>query len=488
MIGMLGRFRTGNNDLRQSFAATRRLYRRPDLHDHLIPGRPKRILALDGGGIRSAMSIAILEKIEEVLARRHGNHHSFRLADYYDLIGGTSTGAVLAGALASRGMRAADLREIYQDIAMAAFRRGDKFDAKRFDKALRDVFGKETLSGNLTTGMAVVARQLDSDRTLVFHNNPDGPHFDDEPDRAALGYSRYGLANVIRASTARPGEFSPEQVELTREPHSAEGIFVDAGFTPFNNPAFQLFLLATRPERGFGWATGKDELLVSSVGTGSLCHEISTARQHRKASPAILAQRGLKFMIDGAEHTGELLMQMLSDPASPSQPGCEFGDFAGVRLTEDPQCTYQRYQAKLTAAAISQDLKISLSSKQLGRVRNMLDRDGFQIAYEIGQAVADLTVKDDQFPEIFDLERLTPPPSAKTAEPVPSKEETQKAPDDQGKKAKTKGKSKPLSEKKTQAATAPEAATATPSRLMLPQRDEPMRYRPGRSPRPLWKR
>ena len=57
------------------------------------PG-PKRILALDGGGARGLLTLGVLQKLEEELARRSGNPGLFRLAHYFDLIGGTSTGAL----------------------------------------------------------------------------------------------------------------------------------------------------------------------------------------------------------------------------------------------------------------------------------------------------------------------------------------------------------------------------------------------------------
>ena len=69
------------------------------------PG-PKRILTLDGGGVRGALTLAFLERIEAILSEHRGGSTpegagtSVRLGDYFDLIGGTSTGAIIAGALA----------------------------------------------------------------------------------------------------------------------------------------------------------------------------------------------------------------------------------------------------------------------------------------------------------------------------------------------------------------------------------------------------
>lgn len=67
--------------------------------EHLeADGRPKRILALDGGGLRGILSLAILQRIEDVLKARHGDSDEFRLCHYFDLIAGTSTGAIIAAA------------------------------------------------------------------------------------------------------------------------------------------------------------------------------------------------------------------------------------------------------------------------------------------------------------------------------------------------------------------------------------------------------
>ena len=62
---------------------------------HLFGPGPKRILSLDGGGVRGAVSVAFLERIEQILDEQAG--HKVRLGDWFDLIGGTSTGAIIAG-------------------------------------------------------------------------------------------------------------------------------------------------------------------------------------------------------------------------------------------------------------------------------------------------------------------------------------------------------------------------------------------------------
>jgi hypothetical protein len=73
----------------------------------LNDGSQKRILALDGGGLRGILTLSYLAEIESMLRDRHGGSKDFRLNHYFDLIAGTSTGSIIAAALA-RGMAVAD--------------------------------------------------------------------------------------------------------------------------------------------------------------------------------------------------------------------------------------------------------------------------------------------------------------------------------------------------------------------------------------------
>ena len=87
---------------------------------HLFGPGPKRLLSLDGGGVRGALTVAILERIEKLLSEHHGRQ--VRLGDHFDLVGGTSTGAIIAGALAL-GYRTAQVKDFYLRLAPFAFKR-----------------------------------------------------------------------------------------------------------------------------------------------------------------------------------------------------------------------------------------------------------------------------------------------------------------------------------------------------------------------------
>lgn len=181
-----------------------------------------RILSLHGGGVRGAFGAAFLSGLEERLDQP--------LAKYFDLLAGTSTGAISAAGLAA-GMTGADLVDFYHhhvdDIfhprephqakgwlklvfpaARAVFRRrternfDDFFRARYCPHALRsafdDAFGSKTL-GDLSAGRLIVPSvNLTRGQTRVFRT----PHLSDNTaDRNVV------VADVLRAATAAPTYF-----------------------------------------------------------------------------------------------------------------------------------------------------------------------------------------------------------------------------------------------------------------------------------------
>ena len=115
------------------------------LKEHLDPGGPKRILALDGGGVKGVLSLGMAKAIETELRRRSGDE-KLLLSDYYDLIGGTSTGAIVAAGLAL-GHSVDAMIELYLGLGPKVFGRrvGDgnlfrpKYDPKDLRAALEQI-------------------------------------------------------------------------------------------------------------------------------------------------------------------------------------------------------------------------------------------------------------------------------------------------------------------------------------------------------------
>src|SRR5437879_1791503 len=82
--------------------------------------RPRKLLALDGGGIRGILTLQVLIKIEELLRAKSRQGEKFRLCNFFDYIGGTSTGAIIAAGLAL-GMSEKEMSDFYIKTEPAMF-------------------------------------------------------------------------------------------------------------------------------------------------------------------------------------------------------------------------------------------------------------------------------------------------------------------------------------------------------------------------------
>jgi len=140
---------------------------------------------------------------------------------------------------------------------------------------LKKVFGEETILGapEIESLLLLIMRNATTDSPWPISNNPFAKY--NEVGRPGWNL-QFPLWQLVRASTAAPTYFPPEVIDCGGKPF----IFVDGGVTMYNNPAFQMFLMATvdrfwikaAPEKR-GWKTGVDEMLIVSVGTGTSAGE-----------------------------------------------------------------------------------------------------------------------------------------------------------------------------------------------------------------------
>ncbi|KAJ5771711.1 FabD/lysophospholipase-like protein [Penicillium odoratum] len=82
---------------------------------------PLRILSLDGGGIRGISSLLILERIMQKIGNAKGLSDVPRPCDHFDLIGGTSTGGIIAILLGRLGLTVDECITAYRKVAKKAF-------------------------------------------------------------------------------------------------------------------------------------------------------------------------------------------------------------------------------------------------------------------------------------------------------------------------------------------------------------------------------
>ncbi|HYO14064.1 MAG TPA: patatin-like phospholipase family protein [Thermoanaerobaculia bacterium] len=241
---------------------------------YLDPDRPHRLLALDGGGIRGLLTLEVLARMESLLAEATGRGKDFRLCDFFDYIAGTSTGAIMAAGLA-RGMSVAELLDFYRktgpdmfDKAFILYRVKYLYKSQPLEEKLKEVFGADTdLSPeHLRCLLLVVTRNVTTDSPWPISSNPLAMFNLPELSDCNL---RIPLWQLVRASTAAPIFFAPEILRWDANDPSKHFVFVDGGMTPYNDPAFLLFRMATHEAYRLGWKTGERNLLLVSVGTGA---------------------------------------------------------------------------------------------------------------------------------------------------------------------------------------------------------------------------
>jgi hypothetical protein len=321
---------------------------------------PKKLLAIDGGGIRGVLALEVLRRIESLLRARSGKA-DFRLADYFDYIAGTSTGGIIAAGL-SIGLPVDDILAFYQDAGAQMFVKAQllrrlryKFEDEPLAAKLRQVFDPDTTLGSekLQTLLLLVMRNASTDSPWPISNNP---------------YARYNgraradcnlnlpLWQLVRASTAAPTYFPPEVIVLSPgTANERQFVFVDGGVTMYNNPAFQMFLMATldrywalKPE--VRWQPGAERLLIVSVGTGT-SPDARRGLEPDEMNPLFNATTVPSALMFAALNEQDLLCRVFGDCRAGDSIDREVGDLVGSAgpLQRDQKLfTYLRYNAELS--------------------------------------------------------------------------------------------------------------------------------------------
>jgi uncharacterized protein len=235
--------------------------------------RPRRLLAFDGGGILGIISLEIAREIESQLAAATGEGAAFRLGRYFDYIGGTSTGAIIAAGLAV-GKTVEELISFYHDAGPLMFKKEallarlrSFYTADPLRDQLQSVLGDRLLgASDLQCLLLVVTRNATTDSAWPLSSNPLALYNDRERADCNL---KIPLWQLVRASTAAPVYFPPEVLTWDQSDPTKTFYFVDGGVTPYNNPAFLLFRMATLPQYRLCWSTGEQKMMLISIGTGS---------------------------------------------------------------------------------------------------------------------------------------------------------------------------------------------------------------------------
>ncbi len=383
-------------------------YQKLTRDQHFTADGPKRILALDGGGLRGIVTLGYLKGIEDLLRQRHGGNEDFRLAHYFDLIAGTSTGSIIAAGLAL-GMSVQDLTDLYIRLGREVFhkslwRRGilrARYNHEKLSEHLRSILGSDLTLGSpsLQTGLLVMTKRMDTGSPWPLGNNPKGKYFRAAEGDDWISNGDFPLWQVVRASTAAPSYFNPEKITISRKNGSGpvHGEFVDGGVSPFNNPTLQAFMYATLEGYRIGWETGADRLLIVSVGTG---------RGDPGKAPTWITAKGamqsLLSLMDDSAALVETMAQWMSTGHTHRDIDGDIGSLDNDAIGRIPQFTYTRYDLSFLRDDIDR-LKWGVTNRTLETLTEMDEPKNMTLLKELADLDAKSKVAQKHFPASFDL-------------------------------------------------------------------------------------
>lgn len=375
---------------------------------------PKRILSLDGGGIRGALSLGYLQRIEDILRKQNGDKPDFTLSDYFDLIGGTSTGSIIASCLAT-GMKVADIKNMYMDLGGKIFGKKYKwwnifqiddvlkasYNQAPLEQELQKAFGDITLgSDKIKTGLCIVAKRADTNSVWPLLNHPNGKYYD-----SSFGKNKDILLwKAVRASAAAPTYFLPQIIDVGGAMGTAA--FVDGGVSMANNPSMQLLMVATLKGFPFHWKMGADNILLVSVGTGmSRWKEIPEDIQ--KHNLLNWAKEIPDMLMQDASWHNQAILQWLSKCDTRWSIDGEVGDLkddmVNFGANGGGMLSYLRYNFWLEGEGLKALMNKTYTDKQVDDLVEMSNADSRFELYDIGSKDAAAKINEAHFPETFKL-------------------------------------------------------------------------------------
>jgi hypothetical protein len=345
----------------------------------------RRLLSIDGGGVRGVVALEVLARIEQVLREETGEPELV-LGDWFDYVGGTSTGAIIAGGVAL-GLPVGRIQQLYRDNMRAIFDRAGllglvraRYDETGIETVLRREFGEDRTLGSadLRCLLLLGLRNSSTGSPWPVSSNPAARY-----NQGPASNLQIPLWQLVRASSAAPTFFVPEEVEVGGQTF----VFSDGAVTTLNNPALQLFLMATLPAYHLGWPTGRDELLLVSVGTGTT----ERAQPDLRAEDLNLLDYATSVpeaLIHSAAVQNDYLCRVLGECRYGPELDKELGDLVGgAGLLPEPLFSYVRYDAETRPDSLEALGVTHLSAERLDRIDGV---DFIDEMCEFGQAIATL--------------------------------------------------------------------------------------------------
>lgn len=270
------------------------LKRLPLVRRSVERGRNFRILALDGGGLRGTFTAAVLAKWDDMLGSGGGNS----LVSHFDLVAGTSTGAILAIGL-GLGIKPAEILGFYRDKGPLIFPKDrtlrhwlrSKHESSTLRGLLQDIYGDRKLSDSMCKLVIPTVRAKHGQAEAIVT-----PH---SQDRTA--FRDISSVDAALASSAAPTYFDESLWDGPIVPE----MFLDGGVWA-NNPILPALAESVRHLK-----IPLDRIDVLSIGTLSSESDFTDAMGKGKAGWAL---HSVDLFFAAQEHGALLLADSFLGP------------------------------------------------------------------------------------------------------------------------------------------------------------------------------
>jgi uncharacterized protein len=208
---------------------------------------PFRILCLDGGGAKGFYTLGVLRQIEALVG--------CRLSERFDLVFGTSTGAIIA-TLVALGHSVEDIHALYKEHVPKIMAKKTPSEKTQALKSLADTVFSDKTFDQMKTNLGIVAANWQTERPMIFKTNVKQAH--GRVDTFVPGFG-VRVSDAVQASCSAFPFFEKKTVTTSQ---GDDIVLIDGGYCA-NNPTLYAIADATN---GLGQSLAS--LRVVSVGVG----------------------------------------------------------------------------------------------------------------------------------------------------------------------------------------------------------------------------
>lgn len=239
----------------------------------------RRVLSIDGGGIRGIIPAVVLNYIEERTGKR--------IATMFDLIAGTSTGGILALGLTKRNSdssinhepeyTSAELVNFYRKYGKNIFSEyiptsvddllQPKFNPQGRQEVLEELLGEAKVEDALRE-IFITSYDIELRAPVFFTSNRQAEETDSLDSRKIC--RGFKMVEAAMATSAAPTFFPPHKLDTVHR--TAEGYYalVDGGIFANNPSSLAIMEAMISYKRNTGEELQRNDTLIVSLGTGSL--------------------------------------------------------------------------------------------------------------------------------------------------------------------------------------------------------------------------